>query len=448
MPYQRYLIIAIVLVLVSMQPYAAEQSLAVTRDASADLGELLTEALRSNPEILAARKAAEAAQARIIQARSLDDPEVNVESWMIPLNQPTNLNRANTHMVNLRQRLPFPGKLRLKGEVATQEQAMAAARYRAKEREIIADVKKGYADLFMADRDLEITQEQLDLLQRILKTAEVRYAVGKVAQQDVIKAQVEQSDLLNRLIIAEQTRQSAEAKLNTLVNRPAEYPIGRTIERELPLMPFQQADLYTLTLDASPQLQEAVSGIAQAERFHELAIRNQRYPDLMLGLGYWYAPQADFQHTYSAMLTFTIPFFWTKPKHDKEVEEASAQIARAEASYRAVKNLAFLDVRDNLVKSDAARKSVTLYRTGLLPQAELSLKAAESAYQTGRLEFTGLLEAERALREVRLGYYRTLVALEQSLADLERAVGRDIADNHGANEVASPHKNDMEGENR
>ncbi|MCZ7626999.1 MAG: TolC family protein [Candidatus Methylomirabilis sp.] len=415
---RRHLTIAVMFVLLSATPCAAEPSLALTLEAGADLGELLAEALKSNPEILAARKAVEAAQARIIQARSLDDPELNIESWMIPLNQPTNMNKANTHMVNLRQRLPFPGKLRLKGEVATQEQAMATARYRAKEREIIADVKKGYADLFMADRDLQITQEQLDLLERILKTAEVRYAVGKVAQQDVIKAQVEQSDLLNRLILAEQARQSAEAKLNTLLNRPADFPIGRTAEHEPSSMPFEQADLYKLTLDSSPQLQEAASGITQAERAHELAVRNQRYPDFMLGLGYWYAPQADFQHTYSAMLTFTIPFFWTKARHDKEVEEASAQIARAEASHRAVKNLAFLEIRDNLLKSNAARKSVTLYRTGLLPQAELSLEAAEAAYKTGRLEFTGLLEAERALREVRLGYYRALVALEQSLADL------------------------------
>lgn len=426
MHYKRHLTIGVMVVLWSVIPCAAEPSSTSMPNTGADLSELLAEALKANPEIIAARKAVEAAQARIVQARSLDDPELNIESWMIPLNQPTNMNKANTHMVNLRQRLPFPGKLRLRGEAATQEQAMAAARYRTKEREIIAAVKKGYADLFMADRELQIAQEQLDLIERILKTAEVRYAVGKVAQQDVIKAQVEQSDLLNRLILAEQARQSAEAKLNTLLNRPTDFPIGRTTEREPPLMPFEQADLYKLTLDSSPQLQEAVSGIAQAERAHELAIRNQKYPDFMLGLGYWYAPQADFQHTYSAMLTFTIPFFWTKTRHDKEVEEASAQIARAEASHRAAKNLAFLEVRDNMVKSNAARKSVTLYRIGLLPQARLSLEAAEAAYKTGRLEFTGLLEAERALREVRLGYYRALVALEQSLADLERAVGRNI----------------------
>jgi outer membrane protein, heavy metal efflux system len=426
MHYERHLTIGVMCVLLSVTPCAAEPSLTSVSGAGVDLGELLTEALRSNPEILAARKAVEAAQARIVQARSLDDPELNIESWAIPLNQPTNLNKANTHMVNVRQRLPFPGKLRLKGEVATQEQAMAAARYRAKEWEIVAAVKKGYYDLFMADREIQISQEQLYLLERILKTAEVRYSVGKVTQQDVLKAQVEQSDLINRLIIAEQARQSAEARLNTLLNRQTEASIGRTTERELPAVLFEQADLYKLALDSSPQLQEAASSIARAERSHELAIKNRNYPDFMVGLGYWYAPQADFQHTYTGMVTFTIPFFWTKPKHDKEVEEASAQIARAEAGYRAAKNLAFLEVRDNLVKSNAARKSVTLYRTGLLPQAELSLKAAEAAYQTGRLEFTGLLETERALRDVRLGYYRALVALEQSLADLERAIGRDI----------------------
>lgn len=426
MHYKRHLVIGVMLVLLSATPCAAEQALTVTLEAGPKLGDLLAEALRSNPEILAARKAVEAAQARIVQARSLDDPELDIESWSIPLNQPGNFNKANTHMVNLRQRLPFPGKLRLRGEVATQERTMAAARYRAKEREVIAAVKKGYYDLFMADRELQISQEQLDLVERILKTAEVRYAVGKVTQQDVLKAQVEQSDLINRLIIAEQARATAEARLNTLLNRQTDSPIGRTTEREPPATPFEQADLYKLALDSSPQLQEAASGITQAERSHELAIKNQKYPDFTVGLGYWYVPQADFQHTYTGMLTFTIPFFWTKPKHDKEVEEASAQIARAEASYRAMKNLAFLEVRESLTKLNAAKKSVTLYQTGLFPQAELSLKAAEAAYQTGRLEFTGLLEAERALRDVRLGYYRTLVALEQSLADLERAVGRDI----------------------
>jgi outer membrane protein TolC len=415
------------LLLLATAASAAQQSLTLTLEATPTLSDLIAEALRANPEIVAARKAIEAAQARIIPARSLDDPELNLESWAIPINQPTNLNQANMHMVNLRQRFLFPGKLRLRGEVASQEEAMAVARYQAKEREVIAAVKKGYYELFMADRNIQITKEQLELHERVLRTTETRYTVGKTSQSDVVRAQVEHSDLINRLIVAEQERESAEARLNTLLNRPTDALIGKTAELEpSPTTPFEQNELYRLTIESSPELREAVSGVKRAELSHELAIRNQRYPDFTLGLGYWYTPQGNFQHTYSGMLTLTIPFIWTKTKHDKEVEEASAQIAKAEASYRAIKNLAFLEVRDNLLKSNAARKSVSLYRTGLLPLTELSLKAAEAAYQTGRLEFTGLLEAERALRDVRLGYYRALVTLEQSLADLERAVGRDI----------------------
>jgi outer membrane protein TolC len=413
------------LLLFATTPLSAQQSL--TLEVGTTLPDLIKEALGANPEILAARKSVEAARARIVQARSLDDPELNIESWAIPLDQPTNLNQANMHMVNLRQRLPFPGKLKLRGDVASQEEAMAAARYLAKEREVIAAVKKTYYDLFMADREIQITQEQLDLLGRILKTAEARYTVGKVAQQDVIKAQVEQSEALNRLIVAEREHHHAEARLNTLLNRSPDLPIGRTIERDPPTLSLERVELYRLTVESNPELQGAGSDIKRAELSHELAVRNRRYPDFMVGLGYWYQPQGTFQHTYSGMLTLTVPFFWTKAKHDKEVEETSAQIARSEASYRAMKNRALFEVRENLVTFDAAKKSVALYRTGLLPQAELSLKAAEAAYQTGRAEFTALLEAERTLRDIRIGYYRALVALEQSLADLERAVGRDIA---------------------
>jgi outer membrane protein TolC len=420
-------LIAALFLLLWTTPSVAEQPLTFTLEPTANLPDLIKEALKANPEIVAARKAVEAAQARIIPARSLDDPELNLESWAIPINQPTNLNQANMHMVNLRQRFLFPGKLRLRGEVASQEEAMAVARYQAKEREVIAAVKKGYYELFMADRNIQITKEQLELHERVLRTTETRYTVGKTSQSDVVRAQVEHSDLINRLIVAEQERESAEARLNALLSRPTDALIGKTAELEpSPTTPFEQNELYRLTIESSPELREAVSGVKRAELSHELAIRNQRYPDVTLGLGYWYTPQGTFQHTYSGMLTLTIPFFWTKAKHDREVDEASAQIARAEASRRAIKNLAFLEVRDNLLKSNAARKSVSLYRTGLLPLAELSLRAAEAAYQTGRLEFTGLLEAERALRDVRLGYYRTLVSLEQSLADLERAVGRDI----------------------
>jgi len=79
-----------------------------------------------------------------------------------------------------------------------------------------------------------------------------------------------------------------------------------------------------------------------------------------------------------------------------------------------------------LAKVQAGKKSLELYREGLLSQAELSFKAAMSAYQSGRVEFVSLLEAQRAFREARMGYYRAQTALMQNVADLERAVGKEL----------------------
>jgi outer membrane protein TolC len=426
MYYKGPLLIGTLLVLLWAAASTAQDSLALTLEATTDLGQIIQEVLRSNPEILAARKGIEAAQARIGQASALDDPELNFESWAIPLSQPTNVNQANTHMVNLRQRFPFPGKLRLKGEIASQEAKMVEAQYRAKEREVIASVKQAYYLLFMADRNLRILTDQLEIIKQILRTTEIRYAVGKVPQQDVLKAQLEQTELLNKHIVARQERATAGAKLNLLLNRsiaaawpsPKEFvPSQKGFEREA---------LSQLALQSRPELQEAGAAIAQAEGSRELAVRNQRTPDFTLGLGYWFVPQGNFEHTYSAMVSLTIPFFWTRAKHDKEVEEASARIAKQEATYRAVRNITLFEVTDALSKLEAAQKTATLYSAGLIPQSEQSFKAAIAAYETGKIDFLSLLEAQRSLRETKLGYYRAAADLEQRSAELERAIGRDL----------------------
>ncbi|MGH7372418.1 MAG: TolC family protein, partial [Candidatus Methylomirabilales bacterium] len=173
----------------------ASSSAQGTGSAPMDLKQLIDEGLKNNPEIVAARRAWEAAETRIAQATSLDDPEFTYQAWSVPLSDPVNFREANPNIFGIQQKLPFPGKLRLKGEIASAEAKMAEARYRAKEREIIARVKNAYAGLFMAFKGIQIQSEHLELVKQTLRTAEIRYAVGKVPQQDVFKAQVAQSEV-------------------------------------------------------------------------------------------------------------------------------------------------------------------------------------------------------------------------------------------------------------
>jgi outer membrane protein TolC len=127
------------------------------------------------------------------------------------------------------------------------------------------------------------------------------------------------------------------------------------------------------------------------------------------------------------MVTLTIPFSpWTIGKHDYEIAEALAERQAAKANLTAMKNMVLFEIRDMSIKVEAARRSISIYRDGLLPQAEQSFQAAVAAYQTGGVNFMTLLDAQRTIRDVRMGYYKALVDYEQSRAELERAVGKEL----------------------
>jgi len=391
------------------------------------LSELVAQALANNPEIQAAKKKVESGRARAGQATYLEDPEVNFEAWGVPLNQPVNYRKANPLIFGVRQKLPFFGKLGLKGEMAGQEVRMVEEELRAKEQEIIAKVKSAYADYFMASKNVEIYKELLELVRYTSTTAEGLYQVGRAPQQDVIKALLERTELLNKLTWAEKELTTSQAKLNTLLSRPPGFALGQPGEPAFATVDLQSSNLEKLAVEQRPELRALESSINKSERAVELAERNRKYPDFMVGLQYWFAPDQSPRHMYAPMVTLTIPFSpWTKGKHEYEVEEALAERQAARANLAAVKNMALFEVKEMSAKVEAAMKSIAIYRDGLLPQAEQSFQAAVAAYQTGGVNFMTLLDAQRTIRDVRMGYYKALVDYEQSRADLERAVGKEL----------------------
>jgi outer membrane protein, heavy metal efflux system len=391
------------------------------------LMQVVDEALRNNPEIDAVKKKAEAIRARAKQATYLEDPELNLEAWGVPLNQPSRYRSANPLIIGVRQKLPFFGKLGLKAEIAGQDVRMAEEELRAKEQEIVARVKSAYADYFMASKGVEIYRELLDLLGHTSATAEGLYQVGRAPQQDIIKALLERTELLNKLTWAEKDLFTSRARLNTLMSRSPESFLAQPGEPAITPVDFRSSDLEKIAVTQRPELRSLQSSITRSDKAVELAERNRKYPDFMVGLQYWFAPDQSTRHMYAPMLTLSIPFSpWTKGKHDYEIEEALAEGQAARANLAAMKDMALFEIRDMSTKAEAAMRSISIYRDGLLPQAEQSFQAAVAAYQTGGVNFMTLLDAQRTIRDVRMGYYKALVDYEQSRGDLERAVGKEL----------------------
>ena len=400
----------------------------VNQEGGLSLSEAIAEALKNNPEIQAAKSKVESARARAGQSTYLEDPEVNLEAWGVPLNQPVKFRASNPIILGLRQKFPFFGKLGLKGEIAAEDVKMAAEGLRAKQVEIVANVKSAYADYFMASKSIEIQKELLELVRQASLTADNLYRVGKAPQQDVIKALLEQTDALNKLTLAERDRITAQAKLNTLLSRSPSSPVRQPSELPLTPLSLQFPDLERLVFEQRPEVRALESDINKSEKSLELARKNQKFPDFMLGLQYWVAPDQSPKQMYSPMVTLTIPFSpWTKGRHDYEIEEALAERQMAKANLDAMRNMALSEVKETFAKVEAARKSISFYQDGLLPQAQQSYGAAVAAYQTGQVNFMTLLDAQRTIRDTRMGYYKALVDYEQSFADLDRAVGVDLS---------------------
>ncbi|MDE3243861.1 MAG: TolC family protein [Nitrospirota bacterium] len=386
------------------------------------LSDLVREGLARNPEIQAARQQWEAASQRIPQARSLDDPSLQVQWWNTP--ESFNLGRAQNTIIGLSQKFPFPGKLALKEEVASRSAEMTEQALHAKERELTARLKQAYYDLFFAHKAIQIHHEQLDLLTQFVEIATAKFRTGKGSQVEVLKAQVELSTLYQQLPVLEQQRDTVQAKLNTLLDRdprrPLEPPQGPREGR----FDKDLEDLYQMATNTRPELKAADLAIQRHEHSRALALR-QYYPDLNLTVERFQNYQTN--DGFGAMVSLNLPFaFWTKPKYDAAVQEAAAAVAAARADLHTLGNVTRFQIRDLLAKIRASWEVAVLYRTTVLPQAEQSVEAARAGYRTGKTAFLDLIDADRSLREFQLAYHRALVDREQRLAELEQVVGAEL----------------------
>src|ERR1035438_7860372 len=208
--------------LVSQTPVTGQS----TAQQTLTLEEIIREALSKNPEVQSALHAVNALQRRVPQVKSLPDPMVSV-GWAGNIT-PFSLQQGDPSSyrgVTVSEQFPYPGKLKLRGEIASKEADAAQADYEAVRRRVEAEVKAAYYDYFYYDQAIQTTQRNKELLEKLSKIAEARYRVGKAMQADVLRSQVEISLLIEKLTMLEQQRATAQARINVYLVRSPESPL-------------------------------------------------------------------------------------------------------------------------------------------------------------------------------------------------------------------------------
>ncbi len=393
-------------------------------EAPLDLKWLIQEAVQHNPEIVAAQKHINAAKAKISQAKSLDDPSIHAGSFYMA-GSPIDIN-GKTDLLEQRfgvsQKIPFPGKLRLRGEIAVEESNMIQKESQAKIQEIIALVKSAFYELCYINRAIDITGENRDLLRKFEKIAETKYSVGKATQRDVLAAQVELSTLANNLIVLNKEKESVIARLNTLLDRPTHVSLGKPRPFEKHTLNMTLKELEDLAMKNRPELKRFDHAVKRNEANLKLSKRDYYYADFEPMVEYM--REASRPDTWASEITINIPWLW--PKNRLKVKESNEELDAAKSDYRFINNKTLFEVKDFLVKIQSSESTINLYKTGVIPQADQSLKAARIGYETDRVDFLTVIDSQRILLNSRLLYYRALTDFEQNLASLERAVGMQL----------------------
>ena len=354
-----------------------------------NLDGLLGYAREHNPEFAAARYDADAAQQRVQSASALPDPVLRTELMDIT-NQGTNKgtsllpSQVGSTRYTLMQSFPWFGKRDLQREVAEAQVAQTDGQVTATWADLSSSIKSVYAQYYYWSGSERLARETLELLNNLEQVAQTRYANGLGPQQEVIRAQVEQTGLRGELIDLDNERHHIQARLNTLLSRPAMTALAEPAS--LRPMPVEAQLDYTVLeqklLARNPQLLIADARIEAAEKSRDLAYNN-RFPGFTLGVAPTQSGGAI--KTWDLMVELNIPL--QQGSRRSQEYEAESMLEASGARKKALLNQMLSDLSESISSLETARRTESLTATQLLPQAELNYQSALAGYETGKVDF-------------------------------------------------------------
>ncbi|RZI39813.1 TolC family protein, partial [Herbaspirillum sp. HC18] len=331
--------------------------------------------------------------------------------------------RVGQTKYTIMQELPWFGKRDLQREAAAFEAEGATGKASASWSELAMRIKSSYAQLYYVHENERLSKEILDLMARLERVAQVRYAGGLAAQPDAIRAQVEQTNIKNELIMLDNEKRMLHARLNMLLARPANAPLADP-ERLRQLPPPARLDYAALedrVRARNPQLSSEDARLRAAEKTRDLAYKN-RYPDFSVGI----APIQSGKSVkdWEIMLEMNIPLQQSSRRAMER--EAEAMLSAARSRKDATANQVLSELAESLSALEAARRTETLIANSLLPQAELTYKAALASYENGKVDFATLLDAQRQIRQARQSQIKAQADAQARLAEIERLLGEEL----------------------
>jgi outer membrane protein TolC len=391
------------------------------------LDDLISELVRSNPEVLAAEARYKAASIKPSIERTFPDPRL-IFGWMsagtiLPggaIGEDPNSNIS----IQIAQMIPYPGKRQLRSDIAERDAENLKWMQSLELNARVSALKAAYYELSSIYDLLELSNENKNLLNQLQNVAEARYSVGKSVQQDLIRASTELAILENRELSLLQRKLTLSAEINRLLNREIAAELGRPEKLPLPsLVPF--GTLQGAALQNSPLL-KAQQASVDSQKLQIDLTKKEVYPDIDLMSGYYY--MGELEDMWEVKAEVSLPIF-SRSKQKKETARASLELAEAQQVHKSIERTLEVRLREAYLKAETAKKLLELYSNRIIPQSRLALESSLASYEAGSLDFFGVLANFTTILQYRMNMYEQESEYLKAIASLEELIGTNISSN-------------------
>src|SRR5256885_402528 len=408
----------------SQRPVPESPAMAEHKAAPTSLRELMQEAEQKNPQIAASFHGWQAARNVPKQASALPETQLSVQQFSVGSPRPF-AGYSNSDFAYIgfggSQDIPYPGKRQLRARVAEHEADSMEAQTDSIRRTVVGNLKMVYFHLAYIQQTLGILQKSDELLNQVQEASEARYRVGQGNQQDVLKAQLQHTKILQEIAHHHQEEGLLEAQIKQLLGRPQESAdiVAETLT--VRNLPYTAAELLQRAREQNPDVRSKAASIRQQETQVELAHQNYR-PDFNVQYTY---EQTGSQVPDYYMATFGIRLP-NRGRQKAELAEAQENQERARQELDAEFQRGLSEVQQQYIRVKTSEERLKIYSQGLVPQSEATFRSALSAYQTNRQDFESLLSGFLDVLNLDLEYRSELVEHESALAELERLTGVNV----------------------
>ncbi len=385
-------------------------------------------ALEGNPTLAQIKARAEAMAAIPAQEGSLADPTLSFEALNLPTASGLSLRKEDMTMleIGVSQAIPFPGKLALKEQAAALEAEAAAHTVEEARLRLARDVQSRWWQLVYMHHALLIIADTEKLLKQMIEIADTRYRVGEGLQQDTLEARLELAKLGQQRAQHAGLHRGEIARLNALLNRPADSPIRlpEQVDTRLPEI-GAPADLRALAEHSRPLLAQRQKALAAANSRVELA-EKEVYPDFTLGAGYAFRQDTPSGQSRSDFANFRLAMnlpIYAGSKQARMVDQRNSELLKERYALEETQRKIESELAAALAAYQGNREQFGLFENGILPLAQRNVVAALNAYQVGKTDFLAVVRAENAWFDSRMQYWLALAEARQALARLMAVVG-------------------------